>query len=90
MRHSDERHAELRDVTCERCAAVVKAIKFSPQHTSVQWNADASAKCEEFADRATKDTAAEGRSRARVRACPSLWESIDRAVREGRLEVKSP
>lgn len=97
MRHSDERHAALREVTCERCAAVVWATKFSPQHTSVQWNADAAAKCAEFAEYAASragdgDHAGRAAPGARVplRTCASLWATIDRAVREGRLEVKSP
>ena len=85
MRHSDERHATMRELTCERCAAVVKVTKFSPQHTSVQWNSIAAAQCAEFADRE-----AAGERRARVRSCSSLWDSIDRAVADGRLEVKSP
>lgn len=96
MRHYDERHAALREVTCERCAAVVWATKFSPQHTSVQWDADAAAKCAEFAEfaehAAGRPDNADRADRARVplRTCASLWATIDRAVREGRLEVKSP
>ncbi len=34
-RHTDERHAALREVACGRCGAVVQVTKFSPQHTSV-------------------------------------------------------
>ena len=93
MRHSDERHAALREVACERCAAVVWATKFSPQHTSVQWNSDAAAKCAEFAEYADSRAGnADRADRARVplRTCASLWATIDRAVREGYLEVKSP
>jgi hypothetical protein len=85
MRHSDERHATLREVTCERCAAVVQVTKFSPQHTSVQWNTESVRACAEFAERA-----ADGQRHTPARACASLRESIDRAVRDGRLEVRAP
>jgi hypothetical protein len=85
MKHTDERHAALREVTCDRCAAEVQVAKFSPQHTSVQWSAGSTRLCAEFRERA------EAREpTAQVRTCASLWESIDRAVREGRLEVRSP
>jgi hypothetical protein len=100
MRHTDERHATLREVACERCAAVVKVTKFSPQHTSVQWDATAVTQCAEFTDRAAAVNEAAGGAaangaagvvrRARVRGCASLWDSIDRAVADGRLEVQSP
>lgn len=82
MKHTDERHARLREVTCDRCSAVVRVAKFSPQHTSVQWSGDATAKCAEFADR--------GPAAEPARTCASLWATIDRAVRDGRLEVTSP
>jgi hypothetical protein len=85
MDHTDERHARLREVTCGRCLAQVAVAKFSPQHTSVQWTTDAAATCAEFAGRA-----AAGEPTALVRTCASLWRSIDDAVRDGRLEVKSP
>ncbi|HSZ41689.1 MAG TPA: hypothetical protein VK817_17165 [Trebonia sp.] len=76
MRHTDERHATLREVACDRCGAAVDVAKFSPQHTSVQWNADSVRACTEWS--------------AVSRGCASLRESIDRAVRDGRLEVRSP
>lgn len=87
MRHTDERHAALQELTCDRCAAVVKVTKFSPQHTSVQWNEAAAGACAEFAGRTAGEL---GVQRARIRTCASLWESIDRAVLDGRLAVESP
>ena len=99
MRHSDERHATLRELTCERCAAVVKVTKFSPQHTSVQWSSESVRACAEFADQARADQNGAGQNgagqvgsgrHAPARTCASLWETIDRAVRDGRLEVRSP
>lgn len=77
---ADDRHGGMCEVRCDRCAAVVRVAKFSPEHTSVQWTSDATAACAEFA----------GRRHALVRTCESLRESIDRAVREGRLEVSEP
>jgi hypothetical protein len=87
MRHSDERHATLRELTCERCRAEVTVTKFSPQHTSVQWTSDSARTCAEFAEASAGGS---GGQRARVRGCASLWDSIDRAVADGRLEVDSP
>jgi hypothetical protein len=84
MRHSDERHATLRELACERCAAVVKVTKFSPQHTSVQWTTESVRACAEFAAQA------DGEWHAPARTCTSLWQTIDHAVRDGRLEVRSP
>jgi hypothetical protein len=82
MKHTDDRRAWLREVTCDRCQAVVRVAKFSPQHTSVQWSADATATCAEFAGR--------GPAGEPARTCASLWETIERAVRDGRLEVRAP
>jgi hypothetical protein len=76
MRHTDERHATLREVACDRCGAVVDVAKFSPQHTSVQWNADSVRTCAEWNPAA--------------RGCARLRDSIERAVRDGRLEVRAP
>lgn len=84
-RHTDERHAALREVACGRCGAMVLVTKFSPQHTSVQWSGKAVAACEEFAAR----TAA-GEQTALISTCASLRDSIDRAVLEGRLQVSPP
>lgn len=84
-RHSDERHAALREVACGRCGAVVLVAKFSPQHTSVQWSRKAVQACEEFAAR----TAA-GEQTALISTCASLHDSIDRAAGEGRLQVPPP
>ncbi|HZC41259.1 MAG TPA: ferredoxin [Streptosporangiaceae bacterium] len=84
-RHSDERHRAPREVACDRCGAVVGVSKFSPQHTSVQWNPAAVAACAEFTARV-----AAGEQRALIRGCASLRDSIDRAVLAGRLDVIAP
>jgi len=81
----DERHAALCLVECGRCGAVVRAAKFSPQHTSVQWSAAAVRACAEFSA-----ALALGRPSALVAGCGSLRDSIDAAVTAGRLEVRSP
>ena len=56
--------------------------KFSLQHTSVQWTADAVLGCAEFggADRES----------ALIPTCASLRDSIDDAVAGGRVEVSPP
>jgi len=84
-RHLDERHGALSPVECARCGAVVLAVKFSPQHTSVQWSATAVSACAEFGA-----LAAEGRPSALAEGCASLRGSIDAAVASGRLEVAPP
>jgi hypothetical protein len=84
-RPADERHAALREVVCDRCAAMVLVTKFSPQHTSVQWSREAVQACAEFTARE-----AAGERSALIDTCASLRGSIDRAVAEGRLEVTPP
>jgi hypothetical protein len=84
-RWPDERHAGFRRVDCDRCAAAVLVIKFSPQHTSVQWSRESVRACAEFSAR----TAA-GEQSALIDSCASLRGSIDRALSQGRLEVSPP
>jgi len=84
-RPADEREAAQQEVACDRCAAMVLVIKFSPQHTSVQWTLAATAACAEFSARE-----AAGERSALIDTCASLRDSIDRAVAEGRLEVTPP
>jgi hypothetical protein len=60
----------------------VLAVKFSAQHTSVQWTAAAVASCREFGGA--------GRPSALVEGCGSLGDSISAAVAAGRLEVSPP
>jgi hypothetical protein len=81
----DERHARYRRIGCDRCAATVLVVKFSQQHTSVQWSPASVRACAEFSAK----TAA-GEQTALIDTCVSLRESIDRAVLQGRLEVSPP
>ena len=81
-RHLDERQGAASPVECLRCGAAVLAVKFSPQHTSVQWSAAAVLACQEFG--------ASDRPSALVEGCASLRDSIDAAVAAGRLEVSPP
>ena len=81
----DERRALLQPVRCARCGAVVLVAKFSPQHTSVQWTAAATAGCAEFGAR----TAA-GAWSGPIEGCGALRDSIDAAVASGRLAVAPP
>jgi hypothetical protein len=85
MPHTDQRHDDLRAVACDRCAAVVLVAKFSAQHTSVQWDAAATASCAEFSLRV-----AEGVRTALIDGCASLAASIDAAISDGRLAVAPP
>jgi len=82
---ADEREAGFRPVECERCGATAMVAKFSPQHTSVQWSFESVRACAEFSARA-----AAGEQTALIDTCSSLRGSIDRAVREGRLEILPP
>ena len=82
---ADERHADPQPVECTRCGATADVVKFSPQHTSVQWTAAAVRCCAEFRARA-----AEGTRSALVEGCAALRDSIDTAVASGRLAVSPP
>jgi hypothetical protein len=82
MPAEDERRGAVCRVECARCGAAVLAVKFSAQHTSVQWSAAAVRSCLEFG--------ASGRPSALVEGCGSLRDSVDCAVLEGRLEVSPP
>ncbi len=71
-------------VTCRRCGASVSARKSSWNQTSVQWDAEASARCLERRD-AQNLAAYAGRSL--FLACSALSDSIVEAVRHGDLPV---
>jgi hypothetical protein len=82
---ADEREAGFRPVECDRCGVTAMVAKFSPQHTSVQWSQDAVRGCAEFSARV-----AAGERTALIETCASLRGSINRAVRDGRLEILPP
>ncbi|WP_067673835.1 hypothetical protein [Nocardia miyunensis] len=70
-------------VRCGQCGAQVLARKSTWAQTSVQWNADATAACVE------RHAAAE-LSRATLRYCTSMRESILTAAQSGDLPVLDP
>ena len=70
------------DVRCGTCATGVRVRKFSPRQTSVQWAGPSAVTCPRLAAIAGSGPA------ALVPTCPDLRDSIDGAVREGRLEVR--
>jgi hypothetical protein len=72
----------LRDLACDGCGAHVRVKKSSPQQTSVQWTCQAASRCAEFSARV-----ALGGTAPPVDTCTTLRDSIDRAVRDGRLDV---
>lgn len=82
---ADEREAGFAPVECERCGVVALVAKFSPQHTSVQWSLESVRACAEFSARA-----AAGEQTALIDSCASLRDSIEAAVRDGRLEISPP
>ncbi|WP_055403671.1 MULTISPECIES: hypothetical protein [unclassified Mycobacterium] len=73
----------MRPVGCRRCGAQVLARKSSWNQTSVQWNADATARCVERADAVR----IAGNHRVVFLACSALRESIERAVAAGELAI---
>jgi len=81
----DERAWRYAGVACGRCGAEVLVAKFSPQHTSVQWDAAAVLRCAEFAA-----AVAGGTPSPLIATCASLRASIDAAVADGRVEVQPP
>jgi hypothetical protein len=62
------------ELSCERCRALVRVRRSSPQQTSVQWTRSAAARCPQ-------------KLNALVPTCRDLRASIDDAVRAGKLEV---
>jgi len=81
----DERQSRYCEVECAACGAVVRAAKFSVQHTSVQWDAAAVARCAEFERRT-----ALGEQTPLIERCASMRESIEAAALSGRLPVAPP
>ena len=71
-------------VTCRSCGARVLVRKSSWNQTSVQWNADATARCAERAE--AQKMSAPG-SRGVFLVCSALSESILDAVRHGDLAI---
>ena len=65
-------------VTCRNCGARVLVRKSSWNQTSVQWNADASARCLERRVGGSRDV---------FLACSALNDSIVGAVRHGDLPI---
>jgi hypothetical protein len=82
---ADEREAGLSPVECELCGARALVVKFSQQHTSVQWSLESVRTCTEFSARVMA-----GAQTALIEGCASMRTSIDRAVFEGRLDVSPP
>jgi hypothetical protein len=71
-------------VVCRRCGACVLARKSSWNQTTVQWNAEASARCLERRD--AEDLSAYA-GQGVFLACAALSDSIVDAVRHGDLPV---
>jgi hypothetical protein len=71
-------------VACRHCGARVLARKSTWNQTSVQWNADATARCAERAE--AQKLSAPG-SRGVFLVCSALSESIVDAVRHGDLAI---
>ena len=81
----DERQFRYCEVECAVCGALVRAAKFSVQHTSVQWDAAAVSRCAEFARRT-----AVGEQTPLIERCGSMRESVEAAALSGRLAVAPP
>jgi hypothetical protein len=77
MTRTDPRFDALAPVTCASCGACVLVAKFSPQHTSVQWDATAVDMCFELTG-------------SLIPGCGRLRSSISDAVADGRLTVAPP
>jgi hypothetical protein len=69
---------------CRFCHVTVNVKKLGPEHTSVQWNSDATQRCAYFAE-----IRQAGGDSARTQSCPKLADSIKHAVAEGCLEEPS-
>jgi hypothetical protein len=71
-------------VVCGRCGGCVMARKSSWNQTSVQWNAEASARCLE---RREAENLSAHSARGLFLACSAMSDSIVDAVRHGELPV---
>jgi hypothetical protein len=71
----------LQPVICRFCHVSVMVKKLGPEHTSVQWNSDATQRCAHFAE-----VRQSGGQTARSKSCPKLADSIEHAIAEGILE----
>jgi hypothetical protein len=80
---TDERDGAMSEVTCRRCATVVLVRKSSVAQTSIQWRGDAAATCTELAERRAANL-----HPAQIPSCEALRDSIDEAVRAGRVPVE--
>jgi hypothetical protein len=78
-------HSGLAPVDCRFCHVTVEVKKLGPEHTAVQWNSEATARCAYFAE-----VRACGGQSSRSKSCPKLGDSIKHAVAEGCLEKVSP
>lgn len=73
----------LRPVVCRGCGATVEARKSSWAQTSVQWTADAMARCPQRREAATLT----GLGNGVFLLCSALRDSIEDAARRGDLPV---
>jgi hypothetical protein len=74
--------ARLVEVACLDCLARVRVKKNSEHHTSIQWNAEALAHCQDFA----RLSAVPG-GRPIHASCQRLAASIEAAVRDGEIPI---
>ncbi|MGV0744396.1 hypothetical protein [Mycolicibacterium sp. XJ870] len=87
VREATERDREryltsgLVSVDCRFCHVAVQVKKLGPEHTSVQWNSEATQRCAVF-----NEIRESGGDPARTRSCPRLSDSIKHAIAEGCLE----
>ncbi|NCL74147.1 hypothetical protein [Rhodococcus sp. YH1] len=70
----------MQSLDCHACGNTVFVAKYSPVHTSIQWTGPARDTCREFAA-----AACAGETTTYLPRCGALHESVDRAVRDGRL-----
>ncbi|WP_240918481.1 hypothetical protein [Rhodococcus sp. 14C212] len=70
----------MQSLECHACGNTVLVAKYSPVHTSIQWTGSARDTCREFASAAIADE-----TTTYLPHCGALHESVDRAVRDGRL-----
>ena len=71
--------ARLVEVACLDCLSKVGVKKNSEHHTSIQWTAEASHSCPEFARRTGGRDVKDG--------CPRMVASIEAAAREGQIPI---
>ncbi|RAX48051.1 hypothetical protein DQ353_17365 [Arthrobacter sp. AQ5-05] len=75
----------MQPIDCHECGTAVLVEKFSVPHTSIQWLGDSTSACPRIAQANANGEG--GLCGTTGLSCSSLRDTIDEAVRQGRIEI---